>query len=629
MKTKYCLMLLALAFFLSGCRTEVTNDAETTDTRSDFRKTLKLKQALVFKNYLSEIKSNPLAVYGKNENPFLSLSDETTVTVITQHNTTSYSTVIRNSDKSSEVLVYSVDHENNSFGLVAEYTPDDKTKNYDIDNFTGTVQYTAMDGRPMGIRQLDKGVPLPPAIQQTASTSKGDCSYTINLIEVVCGDSNFNHTPAEYSSCKDGEKPYYIVEIAEICKSSGQPPKGLPNMFYDGGGGGSSSSTINMEVSIEDSFNLMLNENGFPELSAEEYAYIQSNQYIGSQLLSYFSFNLTQERSKLLHGALQYLIQNSNPNEVFITRWKKFEPLLFFADQFIQQNLDTLNIEQFFTRIQTLENALTQNPNLLLDIPCGELPRWQDVAMHQVPQSVKTKLQNIKNQTSWWSNWKITDLDDGASARINMDVFPIKISSLPHKPNSTQKYTPEEFFNFFRLNLNFFAEKFTPIVDSNYGINDTALWNSSNPLGALIHIEIPIDNGTVVCSGFGPKAWVFSTIKAPMDMGHDGVHPVAGNRLFGYYVDANDNTMYIYTRGVDRVSQVATNFPNLANYLIEVTAFHGADQLWRGMQDKLSEYINDRGGIASKIPETTYRINYSKARNYLKGNALISSLGCH
>ncbi len=47
------------------------------------------------------------------------------------------------------------------------------------------------------------------------------------------------------------------------------------------------------------------------------------------------------------------------------------------------------------------------------------------------------------------------------------------------------------------------------------------------------------------------------------------------------------------------------------------------------MQNKLTKYINDRGGNANKIPETTYRPNYSKVRNYLKGNALLSSLGCH
>lgn len=333
--------------------------------------------------------------------------------------------------------------------------------------------------------------------------------------------------------------------------------------------------------------------------------------------------NPTQQNAELISGAVQFYSQNPT------TTLQQFQPVFTFAQNFLQENPDTLNPKALFLRFKGLSDALLQNPNLILNIPCSELDDWQTVAQHNIPQSVKDKLQNIKNQTSWWSNWQITDLDDGASSRINMDVFPVQISSLPNKPNTTQKYTPEEFFNFFRLNLNLFAEKFTPIVDSYYGINDLNLWNSSNPLGALLHIEIPIDNGTVICSGFGPKAWVFSTIKAPMSMGYDGIHPVSGNRLFGYYVDPNDNKMYIYTRGVDRVSQIATNFPNLANYLIEEGTFIGADKLWKGMQDKLSYYINSNGGNANKLPEKTYRPNYVKVRKYLKGQAPISSLGCN
>ena len=71
------------------------------------------------------------------------------------------------------------------------------------------------------------------------------------------------------------EKPYYVVEITEVCPSGGQPPKGFPNMgFYDGGGD-SGGSTTSSEMSIRDSFNYMLNEAGFPELSSNEYTYIQ------------------------------------------------------------------------------------------------------------------------------------------------------------------------------------------------------------------------------------------------------------------------------------------------------------------------------------------------------------------
>ncbi|MET3038337.1 hypothetical protein ABXT08_19795 [Chryseobacterium sp. NRRL B-14859] len=348
-----------------------------------------------------------------------------------------------------------------------------------------------------------------------------------------------------------------------------------------------------------------------------------SNKEFYDGLKEYYDASSGNDMSKnIIKWALEYKQNNS-------VAWEQLVPMVEFANNFITENPDTLNPEQIFTRQKDLNDKLLQNSNLLLDIPCSELDDWKTIAQHNVPQSVKDKLQNIKNQTSWWSNWQITNLDDGAGAKINMDLFPIQINSLPNKPNSTQKYTPEEFFNFFRLNLNLFAEKFTPIVDNYYGINDTALWNSSNPLGTLIHIEIPIDNGTVICSGFGPKAWVFSTIKAPISMGYDGVHPVSGNRLFGYYVNQSDNTMYIYTRGVDRVSQVVTSSPNLANYLIETSAFFGADQLWKGMQDKLSKYINDRGGNAIKLTEKTYRPNYIKVKNYLKGKAPLSSLGCN
>ncbi|WP_345991825.1 hypothetical protein AAEU33_07630 [Chryseobacterium sp. Chry.R1] len=57
-----------------------------------------------------------------------------------------------------------------------------------------------------------------------------------------------------------------------------------------------------------------------------------------------------------------------------------------------------------------------------------------------------------------------------------MDLFSVKISNLANKPGTTQKFTPKEFFDYFRLHLNF-AEKFTPVVDTNLVVNDTALWN--------------------------------------------------------------------------------------------------------------------------------------------------------
>jgi hypothetical protein len=351
MKKLNFLMLLALTLLMFGCRTELT---ENNTIQSDFRKTIKLKEALVFKNYLTEIKNNPSHFYSKNEDFFSSLPDEATVTVITQHNVTSYSTVIRHLDRSSDVLVYSVDNENKSIGFTAKYKPADLTKNYQIDNFTGTVEYTAMDSRPMGTRELVNGVPLAPkTAQQNTTASKVACSYSINLIEVNCNGDN--HTPSQYAQCVASEKPYYVVEITEVCPSGGQPPKGFPNMGMYDGGGDSGGSTTSSEMSIQDSFNYMLNEAGFPELSAEEYTYIQNNQYIGGQLLSYFYNNLNQNNTQLLHWSIRYFKSLGNLGTNTITIWKEFESKLNFAQQFFTNNPNA-TWEQFY--------------NQFLDTPC-------------------------------------------------------------------------------------------------------------------------------------------------------------------------------------------------------------------------------------------------------------------
>jgi hypothetical protein len=242
---------------------------------------------------------------------------------------------------------------------------------------------------------------------------------------------------------------------------------------------------------------------------------------------------------------------------------------------------------------------------------------------------VKNKIKNIKNQTDYYDNWLITDLEDGLGSRLNMDLFSVKITNMPDKSPGV-KYTPAELFDYFRKNINSFVEgsTFTPIEDNYYNIHETALWNSSNPLGALIHIHISLDDGTVVCSDYSTSSWIFSTVKAPLSWSYDGIHPVAGNRQFGYSVDANGN-MTIYTRGVDRVSHNYSDTAKVLNYIIESTAFIGADSLWSSMQSILSNFVNTKNGSASIITPTKYRPNWNAIKGYIKGKTAISSLGCH
>ncbi|WP_345991826.1 hypothetical protein AAEU33_07635 [Chryseobacterium sp. Chry.R1] len=117
------------------------------------------------------------------------------------------------------------------------------------------------------------------------------------------------------------------------------------------------------------------------------------------------------------------------------------------------------------------------------------------------------------------------------------------------------------------------------------------------------------------------NAWVFTTITSPWD----SEHPVSGNRFFSYYMSGQD--MYIYTRGVDRVNLPIFNaFPPEKN-----PAFNGADELWKGMQTKLKKFVKDNGGGengATIMPPKTYRPDWVKIKDYIKGNKSLSSLGC-
>lgn len=316
--------------------------------------------------------------------------------------------------------------------------------------------------------------------------------------------------------------------------------------------------------------------------------------------------------------------QNNNTDEKRLSHYK----VAYWVLQILMEE-DTTDIQNFFNRIDALQTAVNKNPNLLLNMDCNQLPFWQDIAMHQVPQSVLDKIKSIPNQNSYWTQWDITNLEDGTGARVNMDLFPVKITSLPNKSGTNQKYTPAEFFDFFRKNINLFADKFTPIEDIHYNIHDTALWNSSNPLGALIHIDIPVDDGTVVCSGFSTNTWIFSTVKAPLGWGYDAIHPVAGNRAFSYYTNPDDGSITIYTRGVDRVSKIWDEDTPILNFLVEKAVFTGADRLWLDMQTKLRNYVNDHGGSAIVVPSVRNRPNYDKVKKYLKNQAPLSSLGCN
>lgn len=490
------------------------------------------------------------------------------------------------------------------------------------------------------------------ALKRTSNGKNGsvakttsDCiiSYTYDIIETkhVCSE-NVHYGASQISECSADIKPYstYVTTFVFLyADCGGGDGGGLIDGGSGGPGGGGSSGgsgpTVDTGISMpptcqtgdcnEEILANKINTSLGMTLNYNELLWLNSNADFAQGIWSMLSNSSSTETKNFAKWGIGFASANN-------ISWTQFQPMLNFAQEFLSKNPDTINPEQIFQRIIDLDNAVKQNPNLLLDITCAQLNQlddWSNLANHPIPQSVKDKMKNIKNQTDYYNNWEISDLDDGLGARLNMDLFPVKITTMPKKPNSNQRYTPAEFFDFFRKNINLFAEKFTPMEDNYYGIHDTALWNSTNPLGALIHIQIPLDDGTVVCSGVSTNTWIFSTVKAPLDWYHDGVHPVAGNRAFSYYTNPNDGSITIYTRGIDRVSHNYSDKAAVANHIIESLAFTGADNLWDDMQNKLSAYIISKGGQAIKEQAVKYRPKYAKIKDYIKGKTPISSLNCN
>lgn len=215
---------------------------------------------------------------------------------------------------------------------------------------------------------------------------------------------------------------------------------------------------------------------------------------------------------------------------------------------------------------QLMEQIKNKPFALLPDsIDCELLKKWLTTARHEVHQLEIDRLNDIVGVVTGMQGTgapgityknvaRIQDINDAYSSIVNMDYFPITVNQLPIVQGT--RLTAEEFLTHIRKNINDFVHtnlaKFTPYEWPSY--NEAALWNSSNPLGAVIEIDIAeymgvSDDGSVIVSGYSPDKWTFTTIYDPKY----GSHPVSGHRDFGYVENPNGSYTF-YTRGVDRLT---------------------------------------------------------------------------
>lgn len=191
-----------------------------------------------------------------------------------------------------------------------------------------------------------------------------------------------------------------------------------------------------------------------------------------------------------------------------------------------------------------------------------------------------------------------------ASGDLNVDMYGVTIEKMPTINNTVM--TQESLIKYYRLNINKFSDsssilesgstsEFTPLDTA----IDTPKWESDNPLGAVIKIDLfGPDNAAVVVSDYTKFYWRFSTIKTPSSK--VGNHPVSGTREFG--IRSKDGKYMVYTRGADR----ATGFPE--SFTGEMP-FYLADKLWRRMQEELKKFVDENNGKA--VIEQPYSKRYS------------------
>ncbi len=285
----------------------------------------------------------------------------------------------------------------------------------------------------------------------------------------------------------------------------------------------------------------------------------------------------------------------------------------------VKQAFPDAKFEHFLEFIDMVE----ANPYALINIDCDQIQYWQALVQHVAPPDVQNKINNLPS--GWMNDFEIQPIDDATGTVLNLDYFSVKVDQLPINQATNAEFLPWEFLTFIRQNINDFVEGSTFEPYCEFGsmcATETALWNSNNPGGNIVYINIAQDDGVVVVSEHSAAHWNFMTMNAPVA----GNHPVSGTRQFGYEQNA-DGSYTFYTRGADRIASIGTQ---RAAYWLTTgpSIFSGPDQLWSSFQQKISQYVNNFGGSASVNAPLTNRFLWEDIRDVLTGNKPISDFGC-
>jgi len=269
---------------------------------------------------------------------------------------------------------------------------------------------------------------------------------------------------------------------------------------------------------------------------------------------------------------------------------------------------------------------------LIPNFPCIRLSEWINTAAYKPGTDIINKLNNVVtwpgivpglNNTGVVA--RIQAIDNAYSTAVNMDYYPVGITQMPMV--NGQRATLESLTNYVRKNINSFVDpnlaKFAPYTS--YGHDETALWNSSNPTGAVVNIDIGgPDNGSVIVSKSNTTSWTFTTIYDPLYL----KHPVSGNRDFGIRPGGNGSLVF-YTRGVDRMTTWdVTTFQYLHDQAGSLFPgpYNQGDKLWSSFQRKLTDFINSNGGSAGVGNPEILRPDWARVKEVVEGRQPVQIL---
>ncbi len=220
---------------------------------------------------------------------------------------------------------------------------------------------------------------------------------------------------------------------------------------------------------------------------------------------------------------------------------------------------------------------------------------WKNQLLYKVPADITSKLKTRSMYVQYAH-------DESYSGDLNTDFYRVRIDAFPTLGGVLT--TPETLIKYIRLHINDLID--TDISDfSPYDAAvDGPVWNSDNPLEAVMKIDIAgPDNASVAVTSFNPRGWRFSTVHTP----DTGTHPVSGHRDFFIGRDSKNRKFYFVVKGLDMSSTgvAGLGFPIGGEY-----GFGKADELWVSLQDKLIAFINANGGSAAKGGRYSERIDW-------------------